>query len=70
MREALGESLARPATARPGRRLDLLAQLGLVVLAIVLLGRALFSPHVFYYRDISAYLYPLIEAFVRTVAAG
>jgi len=41
-----------------------------VALATALLGRALFSSNVFYYRDISAYWYPLIEAFVRTVAGG
>ena len=66
----LGDNLARSATARGERRLDVLAQLGLVALAVALLGRALFSSKVFYYRDISAYWYPLIEAFVRTVASG
>ena len=63
-------NLESPSTGPRERGLDVFAQLGLVVLIAALLGRALFSSRVFFYRDIAAYWYPLIEVFVRTVASG
>ncbi len=41
-----------------------------MALTVAVLGRALFTSRTFFYRDIWAYWYPLMEVFVRTVAGG
>jgi hypothetical protein len=57
---------ARP---RPGTG-DLAAVGGLLLLAVGIFSRAVFTPAVFYQRDIYAYWYPHIEVFVRAVSEG
>jgi hypothetical protein len=49
---------------------DLLAVTGLLLLVVTVFARAVFTPAVFYQRDIYAYWYPHIEVFVRAVSEG
>jgi hypothetical protein len=44
--------------------------LGLLLLGVLTFSRAIFTPAVFYQRDIYAYWYPHIEVFVRAVSGG
>ena len=68
MRDA-SEQAAR-ARSGAGLGVDTLTRLALAAFVTIVLGRALFTSQVFYYRDITGYWYPLIESFVRTVAGG
>jgi len=60
----LSRARPRPATG------DLLAAAGLLLLAVAVFSRAVFTPAVFYQRDIYTYWYPHIEVFVRAVSEG